>query len=619
MLIGSGGKILKSVNGGLNWVQQTSGTSNTLRYIYSASANDIWVCGDNGTVLHTTNGGTNWMTQVVGSSANLSSLYFVSNLRAIAVGSGGTILECNFPPSDSLVKRIKLDGNSISAYFQSTGIFNQNTIIGNQAGFEWPRTTGKTACFTSGLSISAMVNGNLRQAMCTYKGEYWLGQIVNGVPQTPAILNKIWKVSAGDNCYNSIDWANWGMVVPYGAPYRDMNNNGQYDPCIDIPGMRNASQTIFMALTDGYTLSHYVGEGYGGGTLPLNADLKITAYCYNDSVVQDVQYIKFDLINRGSVAWNNVYMALIGDFDLGDPDDDYYATDSARNMWIGYNGDNMDGSGNGTTYGYSPPAFGMRFLKFPVNKSVYPFDTLRTNAGNYFTCTSCMPPPCESDPNGEPMTAYNFMKGFKKDGSNWMNPMFTPPRATKFVYTGEPEPNTGWTELKGSIWNCGGDTGVYHTTNSPGDRRFMLALGKDNFTMPPGDSQTIIVAQMIARGTSNLNSVTKLKQLADLVANYTVGIKPISTVVPDYYALEQNYPNPFNQMTNIKYQITDKGKVSLRVYDVSGREVATLVNEELGAGTYQVRFDAGSLASGVYFYRLQSGDFVETRKLILLK
>ena len=147
----------------------------------------------------------------------------------------------------------------------------------------------------------------------------------------------------------------------------------------------------------------------------------------------------------------------------------------------------------------------------------------------------------------------------------------------------------------------------------------MLALGKDNFTMPPGDSQTIIVAQMIARGTSNLNSVTKLKQLADLVANYTVGIKPISTVVPDYYALEQNYPNPFNQMTNIKYQITDKGKVSLRVYDVSGREVATLVNEELGAGTYQVRFDAGSLASGVYFYRLQSGDFVETRKLILLK
>ncbi len=188
-----------------------------------------------------------------------------------------------------------------------------------------------------------MVGGNLRQAMCSYNGEYWQGQIIGGTPQIPAALNKIWKVSAGENCNNSLDWANWGTIVPYGAPYRDMNNNGQYDPCIDIPGMRNASQTIFMALTDGFPASHRPGEGFGGGTLPLNADLKITAYTYRDSTLNDVQFIKYDLINRGSVAWNNVYMSLIGDYDLGDANDDYYATDSTRNMWIGYNADNMDG------------------------------------------------------------------------------------------------------------------------------------------------------------------------------------------------------------------------------------------------------------------------------------
>ncbi len=319
------------------------------------------------------------------------------------------------------------------------------------------------------------------------------------------------------------------MVVPYGAPYRDMNNNGVYDPCTDIPGMRNATQTVFMALTDGFTYKHHPGEGFGGGTLPLNADLKITAYTYGDTTLNDVQFIKYDLINRGSVAWNNVYMSLIGDFDLGDAVDDYLATDSTRNMWIGYNGDNMDGNGTYGTYGLNPPAVGMRVLKFPVNKTVAPFDTIRTMTGSHFYCGGCIAAPCEFAPNGEPLGAYYFMKGFKKDGSKWMNPMFTPPRPTKFNYSGEPEPNSGWNELQGRIWNCGGDTGAYLFPNTPGDRRFLLGMGKDNFTMNPGDSQTIVVAQLIARGSSNLNSVTKLKQLADLVANYTVGIKQINS------------------------------------------------------------------------------------------
>lgn len=620
MLVGSGGIILKSTNAGMNWVTQTSGTTNTLRFINAISTNDIWVGGDNGTILHTTNGGTNWYPQVVNSSANINSLIFVSTVKAFAVGSSGTILSCDFPNPlyDTTIRRIKLDGNNISSYFQNTGIFNQNTTAGNTAGFEWPKGSGKTAIFTSGLSISAMVGGNLRQAMCTYKGEFWPGQIIGGTPQMNEAMNKIWKISEGDNCNNSIDWANWGMIVPYGAPYRDVNNNGQYDACIDIPGMRNASQTIFMVLTDGYANKHTPGEGFGGGTLPLNADLKITAYCYNDSSVADVQFIKFDLINRGTSAWNNVYMAFTGDFDMGDAVDDYLAMDSTRNMWIGYNGDNNDG-----IYGANPPAVGMRVLKFPVNKTVSPFDTLKTSIGVKTSCGGCGDPVCEWDPNGEPLGAYLIMKGFKKDGSKWMSPVFTPPRPVKFLYTGEPEPNTGWNELQGSIRNCGGDTGIFQTVNSPGDRRFVLGMGKENFTMNPGDSQSIVVAQMIARGTSNVNSVTKLKQLADLVANYTVGIRPINSFVPNIYSLYQNYPNPFNPATKIKF---DVGKlyqspmlVTIKVYDIMGREIETLVNEALQPGTYEVTFDGSKLTSGVYFYQLISGDYKETKKLLLLK
>jgi hypothetical protein len=85
------------------------------------------------------------------------------------------------------------------------------------------------------------------------------------------------------------------------------------------------------------------------------------------------------------------------------------------------------------------------------------------------------------------------------------------------------------------------------------------------------------------------------------------------------FSLEQNYPNPFNPTTNFGFRISDFGFVTLRIYDVLGREVATLVNETRPTGVYTVRWDASSLPSGVYFYQLRTGDFVETKKLVLAK
>ncbi len=85
------------------------------------------------------------------------------------------------------------------------------------------------------------------------------------------------------------------------------------------------------------------------------------------------------------------------------------------------------------------------------------------------------------------------------------------------------------------------------------------------------------------------------------------------------YKLSQNYPNPFNPSTVINYTIPKSGLVTLKVFDISGREVANLVNEVKNAGTYDFKFYAGNLSSGVYFYRLQSGNFVETKKMFLVK
>jgi len=96
-------------------------------------------------------------------------------------------------------------------------------------------------------------------------------------------------------------------------------------------------------------------------------------------------------------------------------------------------------------------------------------------------------------------------------------------------------------------------------------------------------------------------------------------VRSVGTGVPVSFALEQNYPNPFNSATNVKFQVPSLNFIKLVVFDLLGREVKTLVNEELQPGNYEVRFDAGDLPSGVYFYKLHSGDFTEFKKMILTK
>jgi len=93
----------------------------------------------------------------------------------------------------------------------------------------------------------------------------------------------------------------------------------------------------------------------------------------------------------------------------------------------------------------------------------------------------------------------------------------------------------------------------------------------------------------------------------------------LSTELPTNFGLGQNYPNPFNPSTTIPFSVPSKAFVSLKVFDTLGREVSSLVSEELSAGTHSRQWSAVGLASGIYFYRLQAGSFVETRSLLLLR
>ncbi|RPI19421.1 MAG: T9SS C-terminal target domain-containing protein [Ignavibacteriae bacterium] len=101
--------------------------------------------------------------------------------------------------------------------------------------------------------------------------------------------------------------------------------------------------------------------------------------------------------------------------------------------------------------------------------------------------------------------------------------------------------------------------------------------------------------------------------------SFVIGIKKIYSNIPEEYHLSQNYPNPFNPTTNIEFSIPQNSLVALKVFDVLGREIKTLINENLNAGTYKIDFDASAYTSGVYYYRMECGNYFETRKMILLK
>ncbi len=117
-----------------------------------------------------------------------------------------------------------------------------------------------------------------------------------------------------------------------------------------------------------------------------------------------------------------------------------------------------------------------------------------------------------------------------------------------------------------------------------------------------------------------LSQINYYDQFKNLTWSYNmITDVPRETSLPLEFKLEQNYPNPFNPVTVIKFKVPSSQLMTLKIYDLLGREVATMVNEEKQPGSYEVKFDGSNLASGTYFYRLQAGSFVQVKKMMLIK
>jgi hypothetical protein len=499
----------------------------------------------------------------------------------------------NMSPSAFVLQSIRLDANNIDSWFHSFGIFDQDMRTTNTPGFMWPKGSNKFACFTAGLSIGCKVlyptGPRMAQVMASYKGEYRPGVVVNGAGVTSADF-KIYSVKAGDNGITNPDYENWDKMIPYGAPYYDVNNNGVWDKGIDVPGRKNAAQTFFLCMTDAFVEGRDPGEGFGGGVSDplLLCEIHMTAWAYNTPGLEDLQFLNWVIINKNDKPWQNVFMGLVVDPDLGDANDDYIGCDTLNKINLGYvyNGDNND-----PTYGLAPPAMGMDFFKSPIiHTSTVPSssDTLGLTSFVFFTNTGSSPPPCESDPNGEPIPAYNMLQGLKKNRTSFYAPPptgQTTPTKTKFVYPGDPETQSGWTETVGSYTNCDSvNIGSLVSPNPTGDRRFIFNSGREDFTMPPGDTQNVVVAQFVARGTSNVNSVTKLKGVAKTakiiyLADFNVTPPPVAPQVTASYLPTNNgqckiYLSWDDKSENYKYWDTIFfAKSDSNIYTFQGYEI----------------------------------------------
>ncbi|MDE3057243.1 MAG: phosphodiester glycosidase family protein [Bacteroidota bacterium] len=217
----------------------------------------------------------------------------------------------------------------------------------------------------------------------------------------------------------------------------------------------------------------------------------------------------------------------------------------------------------------------------------------------------------------------------------------------KFTFTGSPDfvyfnrniplsgvPDSLWIDLKADRLTHI----VYYVVTDATGRQYTLssAIAKDSTKLAPlqarvsSYSSAMIfpvtldqVGVLLGGGTRRYNdsTYTGTIYLDNLRVSYPARVTEVREInsLPSSFTLFQNYPNPFNPATHLRFTIADVRFVTLKVYDVLGREVATLVNEQKSPGTYEVQFDGSRLSSGVYFYRLTAGNFVDTKKFVLMK
>ncbi|MFQ6604318.1 MAG: T9SS type A sorting domain-containing protein [Fidelibacterota bacterium] len=452
-----------------------------------------------------------------------------------------------------------------------------------------------TVIFDHGLWMSGYNQDTLRSSASSWGFEYSQGPIINGeaamvTSPEDSLLYRIYHIDH-NSAVGDVDYNQW--PVQWGAPHTAAG-----EPKVI------GEQTSFMIYNDAHPSPELLGWPESSAN-PIEIHETVWDYGNADSLA-NVIFFRYQIFNRGNYSLDDFILGLWTDIDL-------YPANGNRGGY-NVNGDYMFiYSPHDYISGVKPRACAYIMLQGPLISSP-------GNTGHFFgqTIPDTKNLPLlsgwtihdDSDTFGNvgsyPANAEeqrNIMAGLMPDGSPILNPVTG--ETTTFTYDGNPMTNEGW------LWTAGGGGGAGFLSNS----------GPFNFAA--GDSNEVIFAMISIVDTSYENALVRLENQALWLrtwwdTHWNVGTGNAITL-PSGFNLHQNYPNPFNPVTTIRYELPEQTSVKLAIYDILGQEVAVLVDEQQAPGIREVEFDARNLASDIYFYRLSTPTFTQTRKLVILK
>jgi len=380
---------------------------------------------------------------------------------------------------------IHLDINHMNGVFNNDGTFYYDRFRGDW-GLEWPKGSGLSPIFAAGVWIGAKFpDGSIRVAATQHGAtEFQPGEIEAPFEAASPDDNKYRWYQLNDT--GNDDRANW--PVDQGAL---LNNQGQPLELDDL--------TLFSVWND-------LTEHDEFGSQQMSIEVRQTAFAYDRrSTIGDIQFIKWQFINKSGMDWDSTYFAVWADPDLGGAGDDLNGCDTLLNLGFCYNADNLD-----QNYGEAPPATGFVLMQGPIvddpDSTVYLPDGTVLSGKRMLKMSGFVSYMGDDSPQGNPHNStevWNFIRSYWLDGEKMTDPDGNP---VSYNIPGDPETGEGWLD------------------KNEADRRFLVITGPVH--MPKWDDinnngqpdfgepgvQEMVVAAICAQGGNNLNSVSRLKE-----------------------------------------------------------------------------------------------------------
>ncbi|HEX8387183.1 MAG TPA: hypothetical protein VF576_13415, partial [Rubricoccaceae bacterium] len=413
-----------------------------------------------------------------------------------------------------------LDAGDVRAVVFNTGSLFYGNDTGSGEGYLVHQDTGRSLVFATSLWLGGTVDGELRVAGGTYGAPsvdftFWPGPLGDDArpvdPDDCSAFDRIYTVSRADVAayYRTgratADLRDWPWAL--GAPVLDGDGDpSNYDLAGgDQPAVRG-DQTAWWVMND-------VGNVHRAqGTPPLGVEVRVEASAVVLGPFRVTTVYRYTVTNRTTATIDSAYAGLHVDPDLGDAVDDYFGTDTTSGMAYSYNADNND-----LTWGVAPPAVGFQVLSGPVglpNGRDDDRDGAVDEPGERLrvTATSDLNGVAEADGVGNGAEMYNRMRGLWNDGSPVREFRRgyheTQGDTTTFVYPGDPILGLPWSHV---------NPGPGQQPSPPGDQHLSVHSGP--FRLLPGESETVVFGVPFAQGTSNLDSVVRLRQVARTLRN----------------------------------------------------------------------------------------------------